>query len=65
MAVIEVSLAIHLTIGAELVLVSIEKLIPMSRKVLPLGGDHPTQIGMLLAMSVGVTQVITSLQSMA
>jgi hypothetical protein len=58
-----VSPAIRLTIGGELVLVSAEKLAPVLQGVLPLGGDHATQIGMLLAMSVGLTEVIAALSS--
>ena len=64
MPIIEVSLAVQLTIGAELVLVGAEKLIPLCRKVLPLGGDHATQIGMLLAISIGVTEVISAIHVM-
>jgi NADH:ubiquinone oxidoreductase subunit K len=61
----DVSLAVHLTIGAELMLIAVEKLIPVSQKVLPLGGDHAMQIGMLLAMTVGATEVIVAIHSMA
>ena len=61
MAGSEVSTAIRLALGSELILVSLEKLVPGFQGVLPLGGDEATQVGMLLALSVGLTEVAAGL----
>ena len=52
---------IQLTLGFELVLVGVEKLVPRACAILPLGGDHPTQIGMLLVLAIGLSEVTSAL----
>ena len=58
MSVFDLPTLIRFALGCELLLVAVEKLVPSTHGVLPLGGDHGMQIGMLLVMTVGLSEII-------
>jgi hypothetical protein len=49
---------IAVVLGTDLLLLGCEALVPASRSFLPIGGNHPSQVGGLLILAVGVWQIL-------
>lgn len=51
-------IALTVALGLDLVLSAVHTIFPPSRRVLPLGATHIAQLGCLVALCVGVQQLI-------